>query len=174
MRRRVLAPRASFFVGLLLLMLMLMLMFTTDEAAASVVTKDTSTIRHQGSASFRARHLLQRSAAATTTAKDVSCPTTTTTTTTGLPMGDINVLVVTDIHGWIAGQHARHEPELNVDFGDLVSLYERLQACASDGGGDWFLLFNGCVRTFRFVKRIVNSASSFRILTLSHIHYPLV
>ena len=92
-------------------------------------------------------------------ANNVTCPITTTTTTTttttslGLPVGDINVLVVTDIHGWIAGQHARHEPELNFDFGDLVSLYERIQACADRGNvngvvGDWFLLFNGYVGVY--------------------------
>lgn len=55
--------------------------------------------------------------------------------------------MVTDVHGWIAGQHARHEPQLNLDFGDLVSLYERLQECMIDleeeKQGDWFLLFNG-------------------------------
>ncbi|CAB9514171.1 5'-nucleotidase [Seminavis robusta] len=59
----------------------------------------------------------------------------------GLPLGDINLLVVTDIHGWIAGQHARHEPEMNLDFGALVSLYERLQECAPEE--DFFLFFNG-------------------------------
>jgi hypothetical protein len=57
-------------------------------------------------------------------------------------LGDINILVVTDIHGWIAGQHARHEPNLNVDFGDLLSLYQKLSS-SCDNDGDWFLLFNG-------------------------------
>jgi 2',3'-cyclic-nucleotide 2'-phosphodiesterase (5'-nucleotidase family) len=60
----------------------------------------------------------------------------------GLPRGDLQFLVVTDIHGWIAGQHARHEPEMDVDFGALLSFYERLQECAPDDT-DWFLLFNG-------------------------------
>jgi 2',3'-cyclic-nucleotide 2'-phosphodiesterase (5'-nucleotidase family) len=63
--------------------------------------------------------------------------------------------VVTDIHGWIAGLHARHEPNLNVDFGDLVSLYQKLSTASTcndnddndddddDDSGDWFLVFNG-------------------------------
>jgi Calcineurin-like phosphoesterase len=59
----------------------------------------------------------------------------------GLPLGDINLIVVTDIHGWIAGQHARHEGNINVDFGALLSLYQRLQECAPQQ--DFFLLFNG-------------------------------
>ena len=66
--------------------------------------------------------------------------------TIGLPLGDINILVVTDIHGWIAGQHARHEPHLNVDMGDLISFYERLKECTAARSmkkRDWFLMFNG-------------------------------
>lgn len=50
-------------------------------------------------------------------------------------------MVVTDIHGWIAGQHARHKPKVDVDFGHLVALYERLKECEDQR--DWFLLFNG-------------------------------
>lgn len=62
----------------------------------------------------------------------------------GLPLGDINILVVTDIHGWIADQHERHEPQLDIDMGDVVSFYEQLQwptGCPQHG--DWFFLCNG-------------------------------
>ena len=43
-----------------------------------------------------------------------------------LPFGEFNVLVVTDVHSWIAG-HERHESRMNVNYGNVLSLYETLQ-----------------------------------------------
>lgn len=42
----------------------------------------------------------------------------------GLPLGDINVVIVTDVHSWVAG-HSRHEL-LDATYGDVVSFYRRL------------------------------------------------
>ena len=53
---------------------------------------------------------------------------TTRTTTTLLPVGDVNLLVVTDVHSWVAGHNVQHEPYWNVDYGTLLSFYETLQA----------------------------------------------
>jgi 2',3'-cyclic-nucleotide 2'-phosphodiesterase (5'-nucleotidase family) len=46
-----------------------------------------------------------------------------------LPLGDINIVVVTDVHSWVAG-HGRNEPEPNshnADYGHVLSFYQRLQ-----------------------------------------------
>ena len=103
---------------------------------STVYRQHSSTPRRLKQRQRRTRNSTPKQQAASSS--NFTCPTT-----LGLPLlGDsINVVVVTDIHGWIAGQHARHEPQLDVDFGDLVSFYERLQECSS--GSDWFLLFNG-------------------------------
>ena len=44
-----------------------------------------------------------------------------------VPFGDINVLVLTDVHSWV-GSHRRQEPFYNVDYGDILSFYEQLKA----------------------------------------------
>jgi 2',3'-cyclic-nucleotide 2'-phosphodiesterase (5'-nucleotidase family) len=63
-----------------------------------------------------------------------------------LPLGDINVVVVTDVHSWVAG-HARHEPTLDADYGDVLSFYLMLQALVEDDGQaaprDLFFVMNG-------------------------------
>jgi 2',3'-cyclic-nucleotide 2'-phosphodiesterase (5'-nucleotidase family) len=51
-----------------------------------------------------------------------------------LPFGDINVLVVTDVHSWVAG-HGAHESLLDADYGDVVSFYERLNSSDT-----WFVM----------------------------------
>lgn len=58
--------------------------------------------------------------------------TTTTTVTTGtagaasaLPLSQVNLIVLTDVHSWIGG-HSRHEPNLNVNYGDVLSFYDGL------------------------------------------------
>jgi hypothetical protein len=48
-----------------------------------------------------------------------------------LPLGAINVVVLTDVHSWIAG-HGSHEPVDNADYGDVLSFYERLQQQAPE------------------------------------------
>lgn len=57
-----------------------------------------------------------------------------------LPFGDVNVLVVTDVHSWIGG-HGRKEPSLNADYGHVVSFYQRLkQHCISHNMDLWFVM----------------------------------
>lgn len=46
--------------------------------------------------------------------------------TIDLPLQDVNILVVTDVHSWVAG-HGFHEPGLNADYGDVLSFYQRLK-----------------------------------------------
>ena len=47
-----------------------------------------------------------------------------------LPFGDLNLIVLTDVHSWVAG-HGRKEPLYNANYGDVLSFYQRLQ--------DWML-----------------------------------
>jgi 2',3'-cyclic-nucleotide 2'-phosphodiesterase (5'-nucleotidase family) len=58
-----------------------------------------------------------------------------------LPFGDINVLVVTDVHSFIGGH--KHEPDRNADYGDVVSFYEQLKAYCNSQGSDLFFVMNG-------------------------------
>lgn len=57
-----------------------------------------------------------------------------------LPLGAINVVVLTDVHSWIAG-HGSHEHLDNADYGDVISFYERLRQQVPDK--DFFLVNNG-------------------------------
>jgi 2',3'-cyclic-nucleotide 2'-phosphodiesterase (5'-nucleotidase family) len=70
-----------------------------------------------------------------------------------LPFGDVNLLVLTDVHSWIAG-HERHEPARNVDYGDVLSFYQALKNYVTttnnnnthnknNNNGDLFLVMNG-------------------------------
>mmetsp|Transcript_5439 Transcript_5439/g.8930 ORF Transcript_5439/g.8930 Transcript_5439/m.8930 type:complete len:560 (-) Transcript_5439:2908-4587(-) len=43
-----------------------------------------------------------------------------------LPVNDINIVVVTDVHSWVAG-HKRHEPQWDADYGHVLSFYEQLK-----------------------------------------------
>eukprot|EP00931_Biecheleriopsis_adriatica_P066355 TRINITY_DN40730_c0_g1_i1.p1 TRINITY_DN40730_c0_g1~~TRINITY_DN40730_c0_g1_i1.p1 ORF type:complete len:526 (+),score=92.06 TRINITY_DN40730_c0_g1_i1:46-1623(+) len=58
-----------------------------------------------------------------------------------LPLGDINVMIVTDVHSWIAGH--RHEPWLDATYGDVLSLYERTKEECHKQGKDLFFVMNG-------------------------------
>lgn len=45
-----------------------------------------------------------------------------------LPFGDINLIVLTDIHSWVGGHGDNEGPNnLDVSYGDVVSFYERLK-----------------------------------------------
>lgn len=67
-----------------------------------------------------------------------------------LPFGDINLIVLTDVHSWIGG-HKRNGPSdqinghpLDVTYGDVVSFYERLKLhCDGMMDQDLFLVQNG-------------------------------
>jgi len=63
-----------------------------------------------------------------------------------LPLGDINVVVLTDVHSWVAG-HSRHEPLYNANYGHVLSFYEILQSYFEDlpqqKQQDLFFVMNG-------------------------------
>jgi hypothetical protein len=62
-----------------------------------------------------------------------------------LPFGDINLLVVSDVHSFVGGHP--HEPDRNADYGDLYSFHERLKEYINNdnnnNGRDLWLLNNG-------------------------------
>ena len=69
-----------------------------------------------------------------------------------LPFQTVNIVMVTDVHGWIGGHDSRgghHEPYLDADYGDVASFYERikryLRRKASNGHEkqDVLLVMNG-------------------------------
>ena len=48
--------------------------------------------------------------------------------TPALPFGDINLVVLTDVHSWVAGHGNNEGPNnLDVTYGDVVSFYEKLK-----------------------------------------------
>jgi len=61
---------------------------------------------------------------------------------TTLFLGDVNVVVLTDVHSWIGG-HGYHEPELNADYGSVLSFYERLKDICKQENKDLFFVMNG-------------------------------
>ncbi|CAJ1946702.1 unnamed protein product [Cylindrotheca closterium] len=63
----------------------------------------------------------------------------------GLPWGTVNLLVLTDVHSWIAG-HERHESNMNVDYGDVLSFVQRLHKFVDsqqEQDMDLYLVMNG-------------------------------
>jgi 2',3'-cyclic-nucleotide 2'-phosphodiesterase (5'-nucleotidase family) len=56
-----------------------------------------------------------------------------------LPWNDINILVVTDVHGWI-GSRKRHEPQWDADYGHVISFYEHLKTNQSRDKNLLFLM----------------------------------
>lgn len=52
-------------------------------------------------------------------------PLTKSSNSNPLPVNDINILVVTDVHAWVASRK-RHEPQWDADYGHVLSFYERL------------------------------------------------
>eukprot|EP00537_Pseudo-nitzschia_pungens_P000999 CAMPEP_0172360748 /NCGR_PEP_ID=MMETSP1060-20121228/4723_1 /TAXON_ID=37318 /ORGANISM="Pseudo-nitzschia pungens, Strain cf. cingulata" /LENGTH=847 /DNA_ID=CAMNT_0013082823 /DNA_START=543 /DNA_END=3086 /DNA_ORIENTATION=+ len=43
-----------------------------------------------------------------------------------LPLGDINVVILTDVHSWV-GSHRRQEPRYDADLGNVLSFWEHLK-----------------------------------------------
>jgi len=63
---------------------------------------------------------------------------------TNLPVGQINVLILTDTHSWLAGhRHPDNDPALNADYGDVLSFYRLLQQQLTAESRDLFLVNNG-------------------------------
>ena len=66
-----------------------------------------------------------------------------------LPFGDINLVVLTDVHSWVNGHGTNEGPDnLDVGYGDVVSFFERLKEDCYGGSddtecGDLWLVQNG-------------------------------
>lgn len=58
-----------------------------------------------------------------------------------LPFGDINVLIVTDVHSWVAGH--MHEPQYNANYGDVLSLQHYIKEDCIRNKRDLFFIMNG-------------------------------
>lgn len=58
-----------------------------------------------------------------------------------LPLGDINAVVVTDVHSWVGGHRAHEAPAMDADYGDVLSFHEHLLSLQTNG--DVFLVNNG-------------------------------
>ncbi|KAL3910632.1 MAG: hypothetical protein SGILL_007616 [Bacillariaceae sp.] len=58
-----------------------------------------------------------------------------------LPVGDINLVVVSDVHSFVGGHP--HEPDRNADYGDLYSFHEQLKPHCDHLKKDCWLLNNG-------------------------------
>ena len=67
--------------------------------------------------------------------------TTATASESLLVLQDINILIVTDVHSWVAGHP--HNDTLNVDYGDVLSLYQRLKVKSINEKKDLFFVMNG-------------------------------
>ncbi|KAG7374210.1 calcineurin-like phosphoesterase [Nitzschia inconspicua] len=65
-----------------------------------------------------------------------------TLTNPHLPFGDINVVVLTDVHSWLAS-HRRQEPYMDADLGDVLSFWERLKYHCESNNMDLFFVNNG-------------------------------
>lgn len=61
-----------------------------------------------------------------------------------LSWGKVNLVILTDVHSWIAG-HGRHESNMNVDYGDVLSFVERLHRYvdSQEDDMDLYLVMNG-------------------------------
>ena len=76
-------------------------------------------------------------------------PQTPPPTYAALPIGPINVMVLTDVHSWVMG-HASHDHEdgaLDVDYGHVLSFYQRLKARVDaydpENPSDLYFVMNG-------------------------------
>jgi 2',3'-cyclic-nucleotide 2'-phosphodiesterase (5'-nucleotidase family) len=69
--------------------------------------------------------------------------------TSSLPWNDVNILVVTDVHSWVAGHGEHPEEHLNADYGDVLSFYQRLRqqqqgmSSENDDPSSLFFVMNG-------------------------------
>mmetsp|Transcript_121331 Transcript_121331/g.181243 ORF Transcript_121331/g.181243 Transcript_121331/m.181243 type:complete len:698 (+) Transcript_121331:133-2226(+) len=64
-----------------------------------------------------------------------------TAVTPNLPFGDINVVVLTDVHSFVGGH--RHDPTANANYGDVLSFYEHLKEYSDAQGQDLWFVMNG-------------------------------
>jgi 2',3'-cyclic-nucleotide 2'-phosphodiesterase (5'-nucleotidase family) len=59
-----------------------------------------------------------------------------------LPLNDINIVVLTDVHSWVAG-HAAKEPMYDADYGTVLSFVQRLKDLCLASKQDVFFVMNG-------------------------------
>jgi 2',3'-cyclic-nucleotide 2'-phosphodiesterase (5'-nucleotidase family) len=78
----------------------------------------------------------------TDTVTDRNTNTNTNTYNELLSFGEINVMVLTDVHSWVAG-HLPHDTTYDADYGDVLSFYEHLQAISHKQKKDLFFVMNG-------------------------------
>ena len=67
---------------------------------------------------------------------------TTTTVNPDLPFGDINIVVLTDVHSFVGGKN-RHDPTANANYGDVLSFWERLKEYCNAHNQDLWFVNNG-------------------------------
>ena len=60
-----------------------------------------------------------------------------------LPFGDINVIILTDVHSFVGGHSSVHEPNLNADYGHVLSFFQHVQNEIGAVNGNVFLVNNG-------------------------------
>jgi Calcineurin-like phosphoesterase len=53
-----------------------------------------------------------------------------------LPFGDVNIIVVTDVHSFIGGH--QHEADRDADYGDVLSFYQHVKNYCDEQGSDLF------------------------------------
>jgi len=75
-------------------------------------------------------------------AKAQSTSISTSKNTVDLPFGEINVLVMTDVHSWVGG-HGHNSPHQNVDYGSVLSFYQRLKEYCRIHNHDLWFVNNG-------------------------------
>jgi 2',3'-cyclic-nucleotide 2'-phosphodiesterase (5'-nucleotidase family) len=85
-----------------------------------------------------------------------------TTTIPQLPFGDINVVVLTDVHSWLAS-HRRQEPHMDADLGDILSFWERLKAHCDGHDMDLFFGKNTMVQMVEIVFCLGKTHEAFLI-----------
>jgi 2',3'-cyclic-nucleotide 2'-phosphodiesterase (5'-nucleotidase family) len=78
--------------------------------------------------------LIQQHSAALVVALDLPIP--------NLPLGDVNVVVVTDVHSWVGG-HRDKEPKSDADYGDVLSFVEHLKRYGLANRIDVWFVMNG-------------------------------
>ena len=61
-----------------------------------------------------------------------------------LEFSDVNILIVTDAHSWIAQHvHADNTPQLDAGYGEIASTVEHIKANAKAAGKDVWFFNNG-------------------------------
>ena len=60
-----------------------------------------------------------------------------------LHFGDINVIILTDVHSFVGGHSSVHEPNLNADYGHVLSFFQHVQNEIGAVNGNVFLVNNG-------------------------------